>query len=62
LNARIKLNSIAIWSALIVGAVFGYLFSSWIVFVLVSGGIIASGIYSQDIRIGSTKRGGRRRR
>jgi hypothetical protein len=55
LNARTKLNSYTIWTAVIVGAIAGGIFSSWLVFFLVAGGMIASAIYRNEIRLNPTQ-------
>ena len=66
MNSREKLNEHAIWAAVIagavVGAVVGAVTSSWFVFVLVSGGLIASGIMNSEIRLGPTSKGRRRKK
>ncbi len=61
LDARQKLSEQAIWAAVTAGAVVGAVTSSWFVFVLVSGGLIASGIMNSEIRLGPTSKGRRRK-
>ncbi len=55
MNARQKLNEHAIWTAIGAATLIGWLTSSWIVFVLVSGGLIASAIAKSEIRLGQNK-------
>ena len=62
LNARHKLNEHAIWAAIVAAAVVGAVTSSWFVFVLVAGGLIASGIMNSEIRLGPTTKGRRRKK
>ncbi|MDA8563906.1 hypothetical protein N9L06_05585, partial [Mariniblastus sp.] len=61
-NARQKLNEHAIWGAVAAGALAGGLTSSIFIFVLVTGGLLASAIANSEIRLGPANRGSRRRK
>jgi len=50
MNARRKLNIASINGALLIGAALGAVTKSWTVFLLAVAAIVASGIYSGEIR------------
>lgn len=52
MSAKIKLNIINAYAALLVGAIAGAIFESWLVFFVTAAALFAGEIYSGDIRIG----------
>lgn len=50
MNARKKLNTAHIYGALLVAAVVGVAFESWLVFLIVGGGFVFGAVYAGDIR------------
>lgn len=50
MGARQKLNEIAIQGCVIVGGLIGLATSSWVVFILASGGLLSLSLFLGDIR------------
>jgi hypothetical protein len=56
MNSRNKLNAAHLYAALLAGALAGSLCQSWLVFVLVTAGIIGAALHDGRIRPGSSQR------
>jgi hypothetical protein len=53
-TARHKLNAASINGCLIIAAIVALLFKSWLVFALVAGALLLTGICTGDIRLTSS--------
>ncbi len=56
MGARQKLNNAFINGALLIGAVAGWVFKSWAVFVVTAVVLIAGAVYCGDVRPGPGRR------
>jgi hypothetical protein len=56
LSARRKLNAAAVHGAILISALVGWLFRSWVVFLLALAVLIGTSIHSGEIRRGPRRR------
>jgi Na+(H+)/acetate symporter ActP len=56
LSARTKLNAIAIVGSILIAAVVGVVFESWIAFLITAAGLIALAVHEGGIRPDRRKR------